>query len=120
MVLDSGVVTLYRQVLISENGDMPDYDWQPFWESYFGSKTVGVTRYYIAKAQNDNIDLLIEVQRNEDISAATDCAKISDKWYRITQIQHLTDDDGLPVTDLSLERIEGHGRDKSNLDLNFG
>lgn len=109
MVLDDGVVSLYRQVLISDNGDMPDYKSELFWESYFGKKTVGVTRYYTAKAQNDNIDLLIEVQRNENISAATDCAKIGDKWYRITQIQHLTDDDGLPVTDLSLERIEGHG-----------
>lgn len=105
MLLSDGIVTIYRQEITSSPGDMPKYEWIPFWRSYFGNKTVGITRYYTAMEHNDQVDLLIEVQRNTKISAATDRAEIDGIYYRITQVQHLLDDDGLPMTDLSLERI---------------
>lgn len=107
MLLDSGIVTIYRQENIAEAGDMPQYGWTQVWQSFYGEKTVGVGRYYVAMAQNDQIDLLIEVQRNRQLSAATDRAELDGTYYRIVQIQHVQDDDGLPMTDLALERIEG-------------
>ena len=75
--------------------------------TYYGEKTVGTNRYYIAKAQNDQVDMLIEVQRNRDISAATDRAEIDGVYYRIVQVQQVTDENGTPMTDLALERVEG-------------
>ena len=70
-------------------------------------KTVGTNRYYIAKAQNDRVDMLIEVQQNRSISAATDEAEIDGVYYRIVQVQQVIDEDGIPMTDLALERGEG-------------
>ena len=107
MTLDSGVITIYRQTLVSSPGEIPKYDNVELWSSYFGNKTIGLTRYYTAKSHNDNIDLFVEVQRNDAISAATDKAKIGNCWYRIVQVQHILDDDGLPMTDLTLERVSG-------------
>nr|DAQ81495.1 MAG TPA: hypothetical protein [Caudoviricetes sp.]DAU79063.1 MAG TPA: hypothetical protein [Caudoviricetes sp.] len=86
---------------------MPEYQWEKVWESYYGEKTVGTNRYYIAKAQNDRVDMLIEVQQNRSISAATDKAEIDGVYYRIVQVQQVIDEDGIPMTDLALERVEG-------------
>ncbi len=105
MLLNDGIVTLHRQEVVSQPGEMPRYEWSPVWKSYFGIKTVGVTRYYAAMGNNDQVDLLIEVQRNTEISTAADRAEIDGIYYRIVQAQHVLDDDGLPMTDLSLERI---------------
>lgn len=105
MLLGDGITTLYRQKDSSAAGGMPSYTWTAYWKSFFGEKTVGVNRYYTAQAHNDQIDMLIEVQRNREISAATDRAEIDGVFYRITQVQHVIDSDGLPMTDLALERI---------------
>ena len=107
MLLDAGIVTILRQKDVSVAGEMPEYQWEKVWESYYGEKTVGTNRYYIAKAQNDRVDMLIEVQQNRSISAATDKAEIDCVYYRIVQVQQVIDEDGIPMTDLALERVEG-------------
>lgn len=107
MLLDGGIVTIYRQTDTAEPGEMPSYNWTEWWQSYFGEKTVGVNRYYIAMAHDDQIDLMIEVRRNREISPATDRAEIGGTYYRIVQVQHVLDEDGLPMTDLALERVSG-------------
>ena len=71
-------------------------------------------------AQNDQIDMLIEIQRDRSVSAATDRVGIDRQYlgmdavdgdnniyFRITQVQQVEDEDGLPMTDLALERIDG-------------
>lgn len=120
MLLDNGIMTVYRQENVSQPGDMPQYAWSPVWQSYYGEKTVGVNRYYIAMAHDDQTDMLIEVQRNRNISTATDKVGIDRQYlglpavdgdnniyFRITQVQHMDDEDGLPMTDLALERVDG-------------
>ena len=106
MLLDAGIATVYRQTLISDRGDMPRYQWTEIWKSFYGEKTVGLTRYYAGMDHNDQIDLLIQVQRNRGLSPATDRVEIDGEYYRITQAQHVIDVEGLPMTDLSLERVE--------------
>lgn len=120
MLLSSGIMAIYRQRQVSQPGDMPQYEWRFVWQSYYGEKTVGINRYYTAKAHDDQTDMLIEVQRNRDISTANDRVGIDRQYlgmesvdgdnniyFRITQIQHVFDDDGLPMTDLALERVDG-------------
>lgn len=120
MLLRNGIITIYRQQNIASPGDMPQYDWPPIGQSFYGEKTVGVNRYYVAMAQNDQIDMLIEIQRDRSVSAATDRVGIDRQYlgmdavdgdnniyFRITQVQQVEDEDGLPMTDLALERIDG-------------
>lgn len=85
---------------------------QKLYRGYYGEKTVGINRFYTAKAHDDRADLLIQISRCPEISTADRCAlrcygrgkgKI---YYKILQVQHVTDEDGLPATDLTLERID--------------
>lgn len=108
MLLDSGIVTIYRQENIAEAGDMPQYGWDAglavlLWGKDRWRRTLLCGR----GLRTTKLILLIEVQRNRQLSAATDRAELDGTYYRIVQIQHVQDDDGLPKTDLALERIEG-------------
>lgn len=68
------------------------------------NRTVGVTRFYAAKQNNERIDLLIRCPFRKDVST-DDMAILQDNTqFEIKQIQYPTDVD-IPVMDLSLERI---------------
>lgn len=113
MLLDSGIATIWRGTNTAQPGALPviKYD-QNYFASYYGEKTVGVQRYWTAQAHDDRADLLIEIQRNAGISTADRCQlqpafdAAAAGYYKILQVQHLVDDDGQPVTDLTLERID--------------
>lgn len=113
MLLDSGMATIWRGRNTAPAGSKPvmKFD-QKIFESYYGNKTVGVARYWTAKAQDDRADLLIEIQRNAGISTADRCElkpafdSSAAGFYKILQTQQLLDEDGQPVTDLTLERLD--------------
>lgn len=107
MRMDDGIVAIERSELVSAPGEMPEYAYREWWRSYFEEKTVGIQRYYSAKAADDRADMLIRVQQNRKISATLDRAVIDNVYYRITQVQQVVDEDENPVTDLTLERMEG-------------
>lgn len=112
MLLNDGIVTIFSPTQTAAPGKKPktEYTTQVF-ASYFGQKTVGVQRYWTAAAHDDRADLLIEIQRFSDASTAQR-AQLSPQvdiglagYYKILQFQHTNDENGLPVTDLTLERI---------------
>lgn len=114
MLLDAGIATIWQGRNKASIGSMPDmvYDKKVF-ESYYGEKTVGINRFLKSKAQNDRVDLLIQIQCSAKVSTNHKCSLQSYRdssvtgWYKILQVQHVKDEDGQPMTDLSLERIEG-------------
>ena len=112
MLLNDGKATVSRRTNTASAGSMPIYNDVPFYESMFGNKTVGISRYWTAKANDRQADLLIQVQRNGAIRVNNICELESFKddglsgAYEIIQVQHLVDEDGLEKTDLTLERIE--------------
>ena len=113
MLLDSGIATIWRGRNKAEPGNKPDIVCdQEFFTSYYGNKTVGINRYWTAQANNDQADILIEIQRKSGISA-TDKVQLTPSfddedagYYKILQVQQVMDDDGNPMTDLTLERID--------------
>lgn len=115
MLLDSGVATIWRRGEASEPGTMPmeEYTAELF-KSYYGDKTVGFARYWTAQAHDRKASLLIEIQRCGAIDTADRCEleSVTDTgasgMYSIIQVQHVTNEDGLPMTDLTLERIDGN------------
>ncbi len=113
MLMDSGIATIWRSELMSNPGEMPKESFtKEYFKSYYGNKTVGFARYWTAKAHDSQANFLIEIQRNAGITTADRCQlepyldqEVSG-YYKILQVQHLEDEDGLPVTDLTLERID--------------
>lgn len=113
MLLDAGIATIWRGRNTAEPGYKPVmvYDCLYF-QSYYGEKTVGITRYWTAQAHDGQADVLVEIQRNAGISTGDRCQlcpyydSAQEGYYKILQVQQVTDEDGQPMTDLTLERID--------------
>ena len=114
MTLDGGIARIRRGRNTAESGKKPVmvYDQEVF-ASYYGEKTVGIKRFEAAKANQDRADILVEVLRCGGISTEDRCvlepfaADAMAGMFKILMVQHLEDEDGRPVTDLTLERIDG-------------
>lgn len=114
MVLDAGVLKILRGHNEAENGDPVHmvYDIEIF-RSYYGEKTVGIQRFYTAKSVDSQADLLVEIQRCGAVLANKDVCRLKSFKdsgisgdYKILQAQQVLDEDGIPMTDLTLQRID--------------
>ena len=72
---------------------------------YCGRRTVGLHRYYTALQIGDQTDDVLELPGRDDI-LPTQIAVFQGHQYRILQVQHASDSNGLPITVLSLSRME--------------
>lgn len=106
MLLDSGILILYKLINTAENGRKPLLKLNEFDRAYYGERTVGYNRLYAAKGVNQQIDKLVRIWRNDAVNAGDYVILDDQKQYRIDAVQHLYDDDGLKVTDLTLNRLE--------------
>lgn len=112
MNLNDGIATILRGENTAENGEMPHVEYSKvIFESYFAEKTVGFSRFFTAKANDSQADLLIEIQRCGVIRDSDVCRLESFRDsgisgdYVIIQSQNILDDDERPMTDLTLQRI---------------
>lgn len=111
-MFDSGTLSVRRGVDVTPPGGMPEIDYRVIWTSYYAERTVGVTRWFNAQQYDARPDLLVRVPRIYDLNVESDIVRLSpyshkdDHKYLIIQIQHVTDDDGLPATDLTLQMTE--------------
>lgn len=113
MLLNDGVATILRGRNTAQPGSKPKivHD-MTVAKTYYGEKTVGINRYWTAQAHDARADLLIEVPLVPDVTVEDRCMLApyllpTGGAYKILQVQHVTDSDGLPCTDLTLERIGG-------------
>lgn len=112
-MLDSGELIVWRGVNTAPPGGMPVISYSEVWGSCYENRTVGITRWYTAQQYGDRADAVVRVHRTYGIRPAEDRIIINPydhedgNAYRVTQKQDVLDDNGLPVTDLTLERVEG-------------
>lgn len=108
-MFDAGKVTICELQNTAAAGRMPVNALVPVTAAYFGERMVGYNRYYVAQGVNQQIDLLIRIWRCPAVKIgmfAVLSMSENNGQYRITNVQHLLDDDGLKVTDLTLTRLE--------------
>ena len=106
MLHDAGIAEIYR-VERDESAPPPAPTWlaKKAWQP-FGEMTVGVTRCYAAASAGKTVSRVIELWRDASISVRDIC-KIEDQYYLIQQVSHTVDDDGIPITRLTLEETDG-------------
>lgn len=104
-MLDSGILTVLTQANTADPGMMPAYAFAKRSEHFYGERTVGVGRFYTALQANQRIDLVARIWQDRGVDTTHRCA-IGGLRYLIRQVQHTVDADGLPVTDLALERMD--------------
>lgn len=98
---NDGVVSVYSLGNIASAGDMPKDGLTFKVRLRYKERTVGISRFWTAKQEQAEIELLLRVQERRDINTK-DVAIVGGKQYKIVQVQHIED---LPVMDLSLERL---------------
>lgn len=111
MQLDMGIAVILRRSEERKPGDRPSAHTVEIFQSPYGERVVGMSRFYTAKQANDRVDILIRITRPDDPTVgihADDLCKLSQdgKTYRILQAQYIRDEEaGMDCIDLSLERI---------------
>ncbi len=108
-MMDAGVLSVCSLTNTAQAGAMPVERLTPVATAYFEERTVGYNRYFTAMGANEQVDLMVRSWRLPEARAgmyAVLSSSENDGQYRIIQVQHLLDDDGLKVTDLSLRRLE--------------
>lgn len=117
--MDDGIITIYNLVNKADEGDMPRDVLevaQAFNEDmryYFQERTVGFSRQYEAKGVGERVDMLVRVWdapvRIGQYAILTDYASQENEngdQYRIDNIAHGNDRNGLKITDISLYRLD--------------
>lgn len=113
-MMDDGIIKICDLTNLAPDGDMPRNQLTVLDEMYFESRTVGYNRQYAAKGVNEQVDMLVRVWRNNTVHIGMYAVLTnyegqvneSGDQYRIDNVQHLLDDDGLKVTDLTLSRMD--------------
>lgn len=101
-------LNLYKLKNTAEKGRKPAYSLVKFADGYYGERVVGYGRQYAAQGADQSIDALVRIWRNNEVRI-NDYAILEDGYqYRIDFVQHLLDEDGLEVTDLTLARLEAN------------
>lgn len=108
MLLDAGKLTLctLKEKEERKPGSMPQESLVPGETCFYGERTVGYNRQYAAMGVNERIDMIARIWQNRAARAGMYALLDNGEQYRITFAQQLLDDDGLRVTDLTLERLD--------------
>lgn len=114
MTFDDGIVGVYELTQDKIPGKMPVEGLDLKELFYFGYETLGINRYYTAMQAKQQIESVISIPGWNAIKANRHIAIIADEdgvisadcdQFRIVMAQPTTDEDGLRITRLSLERI---------------
>lgn len=106
MLLNDGVLTVYTLENISASGRMPVEQLVQHSQHYYGERTIGYNRQYAAMGVNQQVDMLVRIWYDKTIRIGMYAVDEDNDQYRIDIVQHLDDEDGLRVTDLTLSRLD--------------
>lgn len=103
---DDGILSLYELRDLASPGNMPSEKLVFLQKAFFGFRVVGYGRFYAALGANQQVDLLVRTPEPLPSVRVGMYVILEDGLqYRIDNVQRTEDDDGLPVTDLSLFRL---------------
>ena len=106
MLHDAGILQICSVETREASGAMAKEQLVEHSEHYYGERTVGYGRQYAAKGVSEQIDMLAEIWQDRTVRigmvAVTECGE----QYRIDNVQHKLDEDGLRVSWLTLRRLE--------------
>ena len=101
-----GTLAVYSLQNTAQKGRMPSNRLVFKADHYYGNRTIGFSRQYTAMGVNQRVDKLVRVWQDESIFVHDIVVLDDGNQYRIDMVQHLLDEDGLKITDLTLYRLE--------------
>ena len=115
MILDSGILTVFRREDVSQAGSMPVFRLVKTHQSWYGKLAYETAPVSPTDRREDvETSLRVRILRNDAITnhnivilRETDQPEGGDKRFDITRAYHGTDDDsGELITDLTLREVE--------------
>ena len=108
MILDDGTLEVFELHECAAQGRKPKTVIRPLFEPcFYGELQVGYKRQYAAMGVSQQVDKLVRIWQNRDITIGMVAVLDENQQYRIDLAQHLTDETGEPVTHLTLRRLGG-------------
>lgn len=105
MTFDDGILKVYSVQNTAEKGDKPKLEYSYLNSYYFAYYTVGITRHYTAKANNELIENVVKIYQDRTIKV-DDVIEIENNFYKVLLIQHTVDEDFIKISVISLSRYE--------------
>lgn len=107
MELDDGIVYLCELNNEAEEGDMPKERLHKIARHWYGERTIGMNRQYLAKGVSEQIDLLIRIHWDRKARIGLYALLGNGEQFQITNVTRIEDDgNGLRYSELTLERLE--------------
>lgn len=106
MTFDDGILTICSVENNANPGMMPKPILVIKGKFYYGFDTLGFNRYYTALQAQQQIEAVINIPGWPEILATDICVLENGDQFRIVLRQPTTDEDGLRITKLSLEKLE--------------
>lgn len=106
MTFDDGTLHIYTTENIAQAGEKPIVGLKLKSSHYFGYETIGLTRHYAAKQAKILISELIHVWQDRGIKPEDICILEDGLQYKCELVQHVLNEEGLPITRITLERLE--------------
>lgn len=109
MIRDSGVVWVCHITNQASNGLMPSMVLEPYGKYWYGERTVGYNRQYLAKGVNEQVDMLIRIPYTRGVRIGDFAVLGNGEQFRITNSAIITDaDTNLRATELTLMRLDNY------------
>lgn len=107
MQFDDGIVYICKLENTAPKAKKPSYKLVKKSRLWFGERTVGYNRQYLAKGVNEQVDMLIRTTRNPAARIGDYAVLGNGEQFKIDNIAQLIDEaTGLKATDYSLRRLE--------------
>lgn len=104
MLLDDGILEIYKVISGKSKTGKPIKELNFFDKAYYSIISDSISEYYHARQADVQIDLRVEILQNKKIHN-NDVIIIDDEQYKVGRLYHGTDDDGRPITDITLEKV---------------
>ena len=105
MTFDDGILTVYNVNNTAAPGDKPINGLEEKAKYYYGYDSLGVTRYYTALQAKQQIESVVNIPGWNNIKVTDVCILEDKEQYTVRMVQLGTDENGLKIMKLSLERI---------------
>jgi len=105
MTFDDGILKIFNTKDIAEPGMKPHIALFEKGKYYFGFENIGVTRHYAAKQAKSRISNIVHILQDRNITSEDICILEDGLQYKCDLVQHTKDDDGIPITRITLERL---------------
>lgn len=103
MTFDDGIVKIYDVKNMANPGERPRKGLALSESFYYTEQTVGITRYYEAIKAEQMIEKVIAIYRT-DVNTNQIAVLENGEQFVIRMVQQDTDENGIKITKLSLER----------------